>query len=525
MGSTALSADSLDAIRAAARLARMYRLGRLPFILVLAVLVPTARTVSAFDLDDVAAKAQKLAEEPFQDPHGQVPTWLLELNYDQWRDIRFRPEAALWKDEKRPFQVQFFHPGLYYDRTVAMNIVDAKGVRPVGFSPSLFDYGKNTFASRIPQDLGFAGFRIHYPIKTPNYLDEVIVFVGASYFRALGRDQVFGLSARGIAIDTAVQSGEEFPYFKEFWLVKPAMKAKEMTIYALLDSPSLTGAYRFVVRPGKETSVAVDMRVFLRREVQKLGIAPLTSMCFHGENSTRPVEDFRPEVHDSDGLLLEFEQGEWLWRPLDNPHSLNVSALGMHHPRGFGLLQRDRNFDHYQDLETHTELRPSVWIAPRGEWGDGHVELIEIPTNSELNDNIVAFWVPAQLPKPGTPFAAAYTMYWYGDDPTRPPAGQIIATRRDRGPKGETQRFIIDFDGKKLRAIPADQVLRGVVTIASGPDSADLVDQHVVKNTVTGGWRLTFQVKPKGNRPVELRAFLDHGGDTLTETWSYALVP
>jgi glucans biosynthesis protein len=259
--------------------------------------------------------------------------------------------------------------------------------------------------------------------------------------------------------------------------------------------------------------------------VKKLGYAALTSMFLHGENTTRQFEDFRPEVHDSDGLLLNFDSGEWLWRPLDNPHTLDVSGFHMPRPKGFGLMQRDRAFDHYQDLETREDRRPSVWIVPHADWGEGHIELVEIPTKADTNDNIVTYWVPEKSPKPGEPAAFAYTMYWFGDDPVRPPGGRVVATRRDRGTVEGGYRFVIDFAGKQLDALPAETVLRGVITVASGPDAAELLDQYVVKNSVTGGWRLTFQVRPKRKEPVELRAFLDKGGEALTETWSSVILP
>jgi periplasmic glucans biosynthesis protein len=489
--------------------------------------VATSASARAFEFRDVAVVAQKLAQEPFQDPKGQVPPWLLEINYDQWRDIRFRPQKALWADIKRsPFQVQFFHPGLFYNRPVTINHVDDKGnVHPVQFSPSNFDYGRNDFASKVPQNLGYAGFRIHAPIKRKDYYDEVIVFLGATYFRAIGKNEVFGLSARGLAIDTALPSGEEFPYFREFWLMTPAHGAKEMAVYALLDSPSLTGAYQFVVQPGERTAVAVTARIFSRREVHKLGIAPLTSMFYHGENSARQFEDFRPEAHDSDGLLLHYDSGEWLWRPLDNPRSLSVNGFRMRNPAGYGLVQRDRDFDHYQDLETRAERRPSAWVVPKGEWGDGRVELVEIPTKSDTNDNIVAYWIPDNVPKVGESMEFAYTLYWYDEEHSHSPGGRVVATRRDRGNKPEVYRIVIDFSGKALEALPGDTVLRGVVTVASGDTAAEVTDEHVVKNPVNKTWRLTFQVRPKQNEPIELRAYLDKGGETLTETWSDVILP
>lgn len=485
-----------------------------------------APPAGAFGLADVAKQARKLAERDYRDPRGSVPDWLLQISYDQWRDIRFRPEEALWRGQRTPFEIQFFHPGLFYDRPVKIHVVDAQGVRPVEFSPSQFDYGRNEFASRVPQDLGFAGLRVHFPIKKVEYKDEVIVFLGASYFRAVGRDQAYGLSARGLAIDTALPSGEEFPWFREFWLVRPAAQASALELYALLDSPRATGAYRFVVQPGAQTLVDVEAQIFLRKPVGKLGIGPLTSMFFFGENTPEPPLDFRPEIHDSDGLLLQDGTGEWIWRPLENPRTLSVSAFRLVGPKGFGLLQRDRDFGQYQDLETRQETRPSAWIEPRGDWGAGRVELIEIPTQQDIHDNIVAFWVPDAVPAPGTAMPFSYRLSWYGDDPGRPPGGRAIATRRDRGTYEDAHRFVIDFEGEKLAALPPETVLRGIVTVApGGGEAGELLEQVVVHNPVTGGWRLILQIRPRGNDPLELRAFLQHGEDTLTETWTYLLKP
>jgi glucans biosynthesis protein len=504
------------------------RRGRAAAWLAATALLAVAATAHAasFDLDAVAERARQIAAEAWREPKAAVPGWLREISYDQWRDIRFKPEHALWRDRKSPFQVQFFHPGLFYNRSVKLNVVEGEKVKPVQFSPSQFDYGKNDFASKVPHDLGYAGFRVHAPFKTKDYYDEVIVFLGASYFRAVGRDQVFGVSARGLAVDTAESWGEEFPYFTEFWLVAPAPTAKELTVYALLDSPSVAGAYQFVIDPGDATKVDVELRLFPRKDIRKLGVAPLTSMFFHGENTVRHFDDFRPEVHDSDGLLFNFRTGEWLWRPIENPRTLSVAGFQMEHPKGFGLLQRDRNFDHYQDLETRPDLRPSVWIVPHEEWGPGRVELVEIPNNSDGNDNVVTYWVPKRAPKPGEPLRYLYTMWWYPDDPGRPPGGRVLSTRRDGGTEKEpAHRVVIDFVGKNLAAIPADRVLRGVVTVIGGEQAGALLEQHVVKNPVTQGFRLTFRVRLNRREPLELRAYLAEGTEVLTETWSYAILP
>ena len=499
------------------------RVGALCVALSLACSGCGAAQAESFGIDQVAARARALSAEAYRDRRVEVPQWMMvgETTYDQWRDIRFRPEAALWRDEGLPFQVQFFHPGLYYGHSVAVNVVENGTSRPVGFSTRLFDYGKNTFAKRIPSDIGYAGFRVHAPVKTPEYYDEVIVFLGASYFRAIGRDHLYGLSARGLAIDTAVAGGEEFPNFTEFWLVEPTADARQLVIYALLESPSATGAYAFTVTPGVETRVDVEARLFFRREVERLGIAPLTSMFFFGENSRRRFDDFRPEVHDSDGLLLHSSAGEWLWRPLENPETLTVNAFQLNNPRGFGLLQRDRDFANHQDLETHAEQRPSAWIEPRGDWGDGAVELVQIPTDTELNDNIVAFWRPTKSPQPGDERSFQYSLFWFADDPARPAGGRAVATRQDAGTLENGRRFVVDFAGGPLADRASDTAPQPVVSASGGT----VEDVHIVQNAAIQGWRLGLQVQPATQQPVELRAYLESDGDVLTETWSYTFTP
>ena len=492
-----------------------------------------ARTkAEPFGLKNVISRARELAAKPFQAPQ-KVPDFLRKLDYDQWRDIRFRSEKALWRNEKLPFQVQFFHPGFLYDQSVKIHVVEGDKNEPFKFSPDLFSYGLNDFKGKISPDLGFAGFRLHYPINSRHYYDEVAVFLGASYFRAVGKGQKYGLSARGLAIDTAVPSGEEFPFFKEFWLKRPKPRARQMVVYALLDSPSATGAYRFVIRPGEATVIEVTATVFLRKKVQKLGLAPLTSMFFYGENTNlRPVDDFRPEVHDSDGQLIATATGEWIWRPLEDPPSLLDTSFQLDKPKGFGLLQRDRNFDHYQDLEAEPQLRPSAWVTPTGRWGKGQVELVQIPMKSETNDNIVSFWVPQKLPAPLKPLSFSYRIRWFAKDRLSP-AGYVVATRTAKGQKDQARRFLVDFAGGKLETLGKDAKIEALVSVGGGK----VTEQHLEKNVFTGGWRLSFEVLPdqtgpldqvlpdKMKKPLELRALLRQGNEDLTETWSYVVFP
>ncbi|MGB7950310.1 MAG: glucan biosynthesis protein G [Candidatus Binatia bacterium] len=488
--------------------------------------ISDAAANAAFNIDNVASLARKLAAESFKPPQP-VPDFLKQLSYDDYRDIRFDPQQSLWRESAGNFQVQFIHPGLYYTHAVAINALDAEGIHKVPFSPQQFSYGRNKFGDKIPSDLGFAGFRITYPLHNKDDYNHVMVFAGASYFRAVAKNQVFGLSARGLAIDTGLSTGEEFPTFREFWLERPARQARAMKIYALLDSQSLTGAYEFVLWPGERTVVDVRARLFERRRVKELGIAPLTSMFFYGEERPRPAGEWRPEVHDSDGLSIASGAGEWIWRPLVNPGKLQISYFELENPAGFGLLQRDRRFHNYEDLETRAELRPSAWITPIGNWGKGRIKLVEIPSPKETNDNIVAYWIPRNLQAQGQPIEISYRMHFQSNDPLEPASGRVTSTRVGVGDREELKRFILDFDGSKLKNLPADAPLKA--RISTGQD-AQLVQQNVFKNPVTGGWRLAFQVKSPKDKPLHLRAFLQHEKDaitkdTLTETWSYVLQP
>ncbi|MEK8089350.1 glucan biosynthesis protein G [Thermithiobacillus plumbiphilus] len=477
----------------------------------------SAGAAASFDFQTLVARAEKLARQPYQ-AAPEVPTFLKLLTYDQYRDIRYRPSEALWRREGLPFQAQFFHPGAFFPRSVEIHVLENGREHLVPFSVKRFDYGKNHFTEPMPGSLGYAGFRLHYPLNRPDYLDEVAVFLGASYFRSLGRNEHYGLSARGLAIDTAQPRGEEFPVFRSFWLEKPKPGATAMRLYALLDGPSVTGAYRFDIKPGDNTAMTVHARLFFRRSPEVLGIAPLTSMFLHGENSLRPFNDFRPEVHDSDGLALQNGSGEHVWRPLSNPRELRVSAFQLQDPKGFGLLQRDRDIDHYQDFEAHYQSRPSAWITPLGNWGQGEVRLVEIPTPDETNDNVVAFWTPAQKPGKGEAMDLDYRIDWGYRPAEKPRGGYVLATRRGAGDLPGTRRYVIDFKGGKLDGLAAGSPVDADVWVGR---TGRVIRQQIEKNPATGGWRLSFQVQPQGAGPLELRAFLRKGSETLTETWSY----
>jgi len=470
--------------------------------------------------------AQERAARPYRNRSTKLPEAVAKLTYDQYREIRFHRTSSLWYD-RALFEVQFFHRGFNFDRRVNISEVSGGVARPVLYNPAMFDLGPRFPKIALPPDLGFAGFRIHYPLNTPAYKDELIVFLGASYFRVLGRNQFYGLSARGLAIDTASTSGEEFPYFTDFWLVKPEPQARTMTIYALLDSPGIAGAYQFEVRPGTTTQVQVNAELYPRRQIGKLGIAPLTSMYLYGENSGyHRLDDFRPEVHDSDGLLLEAGTGEWLWRPLVNPKELRVNRFMDQHPRSYVLVQRDREFNHYQDNEARYDRRPSYRVEPLGDWGKGGVELVEIPSDEEIHDNIVAYWVPDAPVQPHKPMTFSYLLSAFMSTTQWPPGGKVIATHFSRVMNGTSvvagvRHVIVDFAGGDLDSLSGSQPVQAAASATAG----EINNIRVERLPATGAWRVSMQMKPNGDKPVDLRCYLTLYGEALTETWTYLWAP
>lgn len=493
-----------------------------------ASLVACARA-HAFGLDEVDRQARALAGKPYEAPAATLPAELSALSYDQYRDIRFKPDHALWRKQGLPFELMFFHLGRHQTVPVRIHTVSPTGeVKPLAFDRDAFDYGHNKLRPQAWGDVGYAGFRVHYPINNAAYKDEVVVFLGASYFRAVGAQQHYGLSARGLAVDTVGGQGEEFPRFSTFWVEEPRPHATSLVIHALMDSPRVTGAYRFEVRPGVDTVVDVQSRLYLRgggKPIATLGIAPLTSMFLFGENQPHR-SDFRPEVHDSDGLMVATGDGEWLWRPLINPRQTLTTSFAMKSLRGFGLMQRDRSFSSYEDVEARYDKRPSAWITPRGDWGPGRVELVQLHTPDETNDNVVAYWVPDKLPPLGQPLALSYEMRWQGPQQQHPPGAWAVQSRTGRGfaeLAPDEHQFLIDFAGPALDALPPDAAPKAVITADA---NGEIEEGHVYRNEGNGTWRMSLRVKQReGSRPVELRAFLKHDQHTVSETWTNVIPP
>ncbi|MBI3275729.1 MAG: glucan biosynthesis protein G, partial [Methylocystis sp.] len=416
-----------------------------------------------FGFEDVLRRARDLAGAPFEAAPPRLPDGLGKLDYDAWRDIRFRPDRALPAGPEGSFRLQTFHLGFLYQRPVTVNTIRDGIATPVPYSVALFDYGRTKLDAPLPVNTGFSGFRLHYPVNDPHVYDEVVSFLGASYFRFLGRGQKYGLSARALCVEAGT-GNETFPFFREFWIETPPAGGNRATIYALLDGEAATGALRFDLAVGEESVLDVEATLFPRRANAKFGLAPLTSMYLTGENDHRVHDGFRTELHDSDGLLIRSGAGEWIWRPLSNPGEMRISDFLGKDTQGFGLLQRDRNFESYQDLDLSYELRPSYFVEPQGNWGEGKVELVEFPTADEANDNVVVSWIGATPLEPGKPFVYAYRIASGLELARLSPNGRAVNTfetpARALGSMEpvapNTQRFLIDFAGGDLASYVAD---------------------------------------------------------------------
>lgn len=467
----------------------------------------------------VTGLAQKKADGLFQPSARTVPRFFREINYDTYRQITFNPQTTLWRDGGLNFQLQFYHPGYIYTQMVRLNEFSDTHAQPIPFARSFFDYHDLNVPLVSRWGLDFAGFRVLHPLNEPDRWDELISFLGASYYRALGRRQVYGASARGLAINAGGPDPEEFPAFTEFWIRKPDPGATTLTVHALLESPTVTGAYTFTVTPGAETLVETHATLFFRTNTVTAGLVPLSSMFWFGEGSANHFGDFRPEVHDSDGLLIAADAQTRLWRPLANPAGLAVTDYDAPAFAGFGLLQRDRAFRDYEDTVASYERRPGIWVEPVGPWPAGRVRLVEIPAKDEFHDNITVFWMPREAMPTGQPVELNWKQHWTFAATFGGPAGWVSATRQTLHEGGNDRtKFVIDFDAGSLASVPANANVTADVTVSG---AAKITNTQVIRKEADGARRIVLVVQaPPGVAAVEVRARLVLDGQPLTETWT-----
>jgi glucans biosynthesis protein len=487
----------------------------------------TIGKAQVFDYAWLKGQARALAEQDYVDHEGEMPEQLKSLSWDDYQQLRYDKKHALWRDTDALFRGELFHLGLYFQTPITVYQLEDGQAEELAYDRDLFDYGESGVKGRkLPKDLGFAGFRYQFH---SDWQRDVVAFLGASYFRAVGAEMQYGMSARGLAVDTAVPEGEEFPLFTHFWLETPKPGSDTATVYALLDSPSVTGAYRFDITPGETLTMTVDAAIYPRQSIQRLGVAPLTSMYMIGENSRRTHWDWRPEIHDSDGLLMHTGGGEWIWRPLVNPANLRFNAYADENPKGFGLLQRDQDFDHYQDDGVFYDRRPGVWVKPIHDWGPGSIQLVEIPTLDETFDNIVAFWNPAKPVEAGQELLFSYKLHW-GTQRILPSnqaqvvntftgLGGVVGQRREYF----SQRFVVDFAGGLFPMLGGETTVEPVITTSAGRvEITSARPQHAID-----GYRAMFDVVPPdgSSEPINLKVYLAIDGRPVTETWIYQWTP
>jgi len=483
-------------------------------------------------------RARTLAKAPYTPPPKPNPEIVQKIDYEAHGAIRFKPDHALFADGPGQFPVTFFHLGRNFPKTVHMHVVIEGEAKEIVYRPEYFDMPPDSPAHHLPENAGFAGFRFQesrkgHPGRKGEILDwrknDWVAFLGASYFRAIGSDYQYGISARGIAIDPAVAGvAEEFPDFTNFYIETPSDDSNEVTVYALLEGPSITGAFRFKMRRDQAVTMEIEKEIHLRKDVERLCIAPLTSMYWYSETTKPTAIDWRPEVHDSDGLAMWTGSGERIWRPLNNPPRTVTSAFADENPRGFGLMQRDRVANNYLDGVAY-ERRPSLWVEPIGNWGKGSVQLIEIPTDDEIHDNIVAAWVPAEPAKAGQSLSYRYKLYWQAEEPDRVELARTVALRIGRGGEpgkprpGDRRKFVVEFLGGPLSKLPDGTLPEAVVTVSRGEVSHVITE--AVPNDVPGHWRAQFDIAAEGSDPVEVRLYLRLNGEALSETVLYQYHP
>ncbi|QBF31900.1 glucan biosynthesis protein [Thalassococcus sp. S3] len=480
------------------------------------VLLPSVGPLAAevFSHDTVIEKARVLSQETYAQRPAVPQDWQ-DLSYDMYRQIWFRSADALWSGTDKPFNVDFFHPGLYFPRPVRINTVDNGAANPFAFNYGLFDHTDNVPDLTQDETLGYSGFRLRSELTQPGIKQEFCVFQGASYFRAIGIGQIYGLSARGLALKTADPEGEEFPDFVEFWLETPEPRAREIVVHALLDSPSVTGAYRFTISPGENCVMEVKATLFPRISLHHVGIGALTSMFMFDETNRARFEDFRTAVHDTDGLMVLNGAGETLWRPLANPRKLQISSFLDSNPRGFGLMQRARKLSDFGDLEALYHLRPGLWVEPRGDWGKGAVTLVEIPTKKEVYDNIVAYWRPSEPYEAGEQIDLDYRLTWGGEVPVPTGHAEVLNTRLGRAESGD---YIVTVD---FAPHPAFDEGPENLDLQLNAYRAEVKGGILQRNPETGGLRLGFRFDPGQSEEVEMRAQLRKNGQRASEVWLY----
>ena len=463
----------------------------------------------------VTDRARMLAKANYKAPSTDLPTPFADLTYEQYVGIRLKPEAAIWAHDNVGFAIEPLSRGFIFSAPVAVNLIEDNTVRPLQLAASAFDFGKIQAPPPITP-IGLSGFRVLATSSNAMPI-EVAIFQGASFVRAVAKGQNLGVVSRALSIRTADPKGEEFPFIREVWIERPSLASDTLVVHALIDSESMTGAYRFTLRPGDVTLVDIECTLFARAPVDNFGLGGMTAMFDFNAIGGRSINDVRSAVCEVSGLQMLNGKGEWIWRPISNHETLQVSAFIDTHPGGFGLLQRDRSFTRFQDDDQHWELRPSLWIEPIAEWGDGSVQLVEIPTDSEVNDNIICFWRPNAPMQAGAEAAFAYRQFWCWIPPTRPTLATVSDSRSGHGRNGKLREFLVEFTSEQFGDIKLLQAVKPALSVSIGTIAS--IQNFLSPDRKT--FRVLFELDPAGESLAEMRLVLENNGKPVSETWLY----
>lgn len=467
-----------------------------------------------FNPSMVTEAAGALSKQPFRALPNDLPEVFRDLPYEQYAAIGQRPGTAIWAFENVGFALEPLHRGFIFSAPLQINLVADGKARRIIYDPSKFDFGKLAVPGNVG-DIGFSGFRVL--VQNGDVFSEVAIFQGASFFRAVARGQNLGTMARAMSIKVADARGEEFPAIRSVWIERPTLAANALVIHALISSESVAGAYRFTLRPGEATIIDTECTWFARAAVDNFGLATMSATHLFGSIDERRFDDLRPSVSEVSGLQILTGKGEWIWRPVANRDTLQISTFVDDNPRGFGFLQRDRNFDHYQDDDQHYERRPSLWIEPIGDWSGGGVELVEIPSDSESNDNIIGFWKAKQPLAAGSETSFAYRQFWCWDPPEQPPLAITKQSRAGRGSSPKRRRFIVEFEGDILSLPQNAAALKPKLDVAPGSITAIRTFTSEDKKI----YRVLFELDPGNESSSELRLVIEAAGIPISETWLY----
>ncbi len=469
-----------------------------------------------FDPAMVTDMARSLARQPYKALPADLPEAFKSLTYDQYVAVHLRPGATLWANDNIGFALEPLHRGFIFSTPMQINLVADGAARRLSYDAALFDFGKLSPPANLG-DIGFSGFRILAPREQGGFF-ELATFQGASFFRAVGQGQEPGTMARALAIRTADPRGEEFPAIRSVWIERPTLAADTLVIYAIIDSESVSGAYRFTLRPGEATLIDTECTLFARTTLDHYGIAAMSATHLSGAIDKTRIDDLRPNVGEIDGLQILTGKGEWLWRPVSNPTTLQTSTFIDENPRGFGFLQRDRNFDDYQDDDQHWENRPSLWIEPIGDWSFGGVQLVEIPTESDVNDNIIAYWRPkaAAERRRGNFLRLPAVLVQTAAGAAASRDGRFVALRDGAGARS-TAAFWSNSQARFSGRAKRQDDFKPNLSVSPG----SIVFVRTFTSADQETFRVLFEIDPGGESYSELRLVIEAEGKPVSETWIY----